>query len=114
MKLEIDTGQLYDVLVGAEIDSNDAKAIIYDLIMASEGKYDPQKPRRSQISAPSPKSKREVSNRQERVEEDIEPQIVEDESVESYEPDSAGVRPTKVRRRKVHFGAFGGEAEPLK
>ena len=91
---------MYDVLTRAGIEANDAKAVIYDLILASEnGVYVPKKP----VYAEKQVVKQPVQHTV---------QIEEETAVEEdTQEDTARIRrPT----RRVSFDAFGGAGEKLR
>lgn len=98
MEIKIAADDMYAVLVSAGIEQNDAKAIIFDLMLAADGKFKPQ--------LPPPRPPSQVVAR--RPEPEPEPEV------EAEDPNQSMRQPSKIRRKVVSFQGFGGPAEPLR
>jgi hypothetical protein len=104
MEIKIAADDMYEVLVNAGIDSNDAKAIIFDLMLAADGKFKPHPPVQQQARVQAP-----VARKPEPPAPEPEP-----ESEQAEDPAESMRQPSRIRRKVVSFAGFGGPAEPLR
>lgn len=109
MEIKIAAEEMYNVLVNAGIDANDAKAIIFDLLLAADG-GGRKTQARQQPAAPPPAPRVPVTRA--RV---VEPEPEPEPEFEAESAPPPPQQPTKIRKstRLVNFAAFGGTSEPL-
>lgn len=122
MKIAFEADMLKQFLVEAGIDSNDAKAIVYDLMLISQDGSIPRKPRQAsvqrvqpqvQVQNPEPDPEpagdgRTVVNRQ------VTP-VMDFQEPEVQPQPQPQVDRSKVRTHKrLNFQQFGGKSTPLK
>jgi hypothetical protein len=105
MEIKIAAADMYAVLVNAGIEANDAKAIIFDLMLAADGKFRPN----PVATRPTPPP----AQVQVRKELPPEPEP-EAEAQDSDDPNQTLRQPSRIRRKVISFGGFGGPAEPLR
>jgi ribosomal protein L12E/L44/L45/RPP1/RPP2 len=110
MEIKIAAEDMYEVLVTAGIEANDAKAIIFDLLLAADGKFKPA--RTVQQYAPVAQTPVAPPARTKVVAPPA-PAPEEEEEAPTEEADAPQQR-SKIRRRLVNFSGFGGPAEPLR
>lgn len=108
MLIQINSDIMLSILTKAGVETNDAKAIIYDLILASEKKI-------LGFKKLEVKENIEPSEEDNVIEEKIEVAVVQKEELEEKESEPEG-KETKLRRsaKRVSFSAFGGPALGLK
>ena len=111
MQIKVEANDMYDVLTVHGIDVTEAKAIILDLLLRAEGTV-------------LGSSSEAVNAGAEMVEDDSNTQEMEFSSEgEDFEKEDAAVgkvvsseKPhtkSKLRRKRLNFGAFGGAADSL-
>ena len=93
MKIAFDADVLKQLLVEAGIDSNDAKAIVYDLMLLSQSGNVPRKPTNVGVNPVDPK-----------------PQQAQQPVQQQPQQERSRVRTHK----RLSFEQFGGAASPLK
>lgn len=111
MKIQVDAQEMLHVLVDAGIDANDAKAIILDLIMATEKKKTP-KVVDTQLAMEDPGLKTKVREKEEG-------QLGTEGRAPEAEAEArtaVKVSRSQVRRseKPANFSFMGGPAEPLR
>lgn len=105
MRIEIDAHEMLQCLVDAGIDANDAKAIVLDLILASDSSKEKKREVRTAPPPPPPQPARAPQPRRLETRE-VAPPEEERPYRTTIRKSVSGERPT--------FSEFGGAAETLK
>jgi hypothetical protein len=100
MQIRVEAGDMYNVLTDHGIEVTEAKAIILDLLLKAEGTTLGE-------SIPSEEATEQRSVESDEADENL--SGVESLSVENTTGKVAhGEEKTKIRRKRLNFGAFGG------